>query len=310
MKWTAIALALALLLPAAAWAENKLWIGVKGNHRSWTGIHGDMPKELEGTPFLQKVYRLLSEETFHAYLVQQIQRTPGDVWITLVDDTLPGAHKVWPHARGRQFLVSESWFEKYVRQRGVQAIRGLLAHELAHTQDRAHSLRGAYGLDGIHSREEMITQRAAMIEGWANYQAIPFSPWLEAAYRSPHLADEITKEDPEDKGEYHRRTLRTFADWMRVEAGVSRVLHELAVRSPAGRARVSEAFDATNDGKVRTLPRLLRVLAERQPELALKYATLVDAVTDFSATDAELVDLFGEGGRVYVRTWRKLERRS
>ena len=306
MRW--LVLPLILALATAASAENKLYFGVKGNHRDWTAISGDKPKELANTPYLQKVYELATEPEFHAYLLRELQRTPGNVWITLVDDTLVGAHKVWPHASGRQFLISESWFTKYERARGPQATRGLLAHELAHTQDEAHSQHGAYGLDGIHSRTEVITQRAAMIEGWANYQALRFSPWQESAYRWEHLADRTKQEDHEIKAKYHKHHLGTFEDWMRVEAGVTRVLHALGTKTPGGREAISAAFDATNDGKVRTLPRMLREMAAKNPTLGVKYATLVDGATDYTATNDELIDLFGEGGRTYVRDWRKLQK--
>jgi hypothetical protein len=291
-----------VLLPCRLEAANQLVIGMKGNHRDWTGLRGKRPPPLAQTPFLLQVYTLLIEPSFHRYLVGVVQATPGDITVTLVDDTAPGAHKVWPHALGREFQISESWFQKYPRARGPAAIRGLLAHELAHTQDNATTTDGAFGLDGIHKRTEMVTQRGAMQEGWADYQAIRFAPWQEEPYRRPTLGKDTVKEDPKVKAKYHRRTLRSFTDWMRVEAAVARVLHALATRTPAGRTRVQEAFDATNHGHVRTLPLLLRELARAHPELSYRYAAVVDRATDHAATDAELVGLFGEGGQEYVKT--------
>ena len=303
-----LAVALGLGAPLAARAGNALLIGIKGNHRDWTSLQGEHPRGLGATPYLRQVYEVVTEPAFHGYLLDQIQRTPGDVTITLVDDSVPGAHSVWPHAEGREFLISESWFTKYPKARGPQKIRGLLAHELSHTQDRAGAPEGSYGLDSSHFRTEVITQRAAMIEGWADYQAISFSPWGEASYRWADLDERTTQEDHEEKGKYHHRSLRTFADWMRVEIAVARVLHTLAVHTPQGRAAISEAFDATNDGKVRTLPRLLTELARRHPDLAGRYAALTDSATEFSATAAELRDIFGPGGATYVKELRRLSR--
>lgn len=308
MKLTISTATLLLLLTLPVNAENQLFFGVKGNHRDWTHIQGKAPRVFGSTPYLKEVYQIATEPAFLAYLQKEIQRTEGPVFITLVDDTLAGAHKVWPHARGREMQIAESYFQKYESARGVQAIRGLLAHEIAHTQDQAWLTRNAYGRDETHYRTEVITQRAAMIEGWADYQAIRFAPWQEFQYRSDDLCDITAKEKRRGrKGRYESHPLTTFTDWMRVEIAVARVLHELATGSPGGRQAVDEAFDATNGPKVRTLPMLLKEMVARNPERALKYATLVDGATEFTATDDELIEIFGEGGEVYVKQWRKLQ---
>lgn len=268
------------------------------------------PQVFDGTPHLRKAWEVLQEPAFQAYLRKQQERTGQDIRIRLVDDR-GDVPDTWPHASGHTISIGESYFTGLVgRAKGRKAgIRNLLAHEIAHTQDRAPGEPKAYGPDGKHKTHEIIRKSAAMSEGWANYQGLRWDP-LRRHLLVPIEAASWTRvvEDPARPGKYRWHPINSFDDHMGNEMVVARVLGRLERELPDGAARIDRAFDATNDGSLRSLESLLSRLAADNPADARRIILGVDASTGFSASEDQLRKVFGPAADDYLSPGRRFAR--
>lgn len=288
--------ALLILSAGEALAAGRLILGVQtGTVREWTELeHGTL--HLLGRGPLRRIYDTLVEPRYHGYLTRMLHHLDEDVKITLIDDRERRA--VWPLAQGTEIRIGIKYFLQEGDGVKEVAIRGLLAHELAHTQDRTTITERSYGVDGHHYPDEILDLRGAMAEGWGNYHQFRFDPKSSISF-DDDLGEKFEKEDGE--GYYSARPARTLNHWMRNEEAVSRILVMIAERFPSGREMIDDAFDATNGGAVRTLPHMLRMMAEDHPRQQRKLAQLVDLAVEHAATDAELKEIFLDGGKLYAK---------
>lgn len=269
--------------------------------------------------------RLTTTGPFTAHLVELLSLKGTRPKIHLVDDSRKYVDRdkdgkadtdakaqeetgVWPHRRGGSIYISHSYFESY----GEGAVEELLIHELSHTQDDTGRESGAYGPDGDHYADEILfdhgggwkfwdrghySQRAAFLEGWANFTPLVFDPSLRPGVAASVESLRFEKE----KGRYEEKSWKdaSFQELAAVEHINSLILFDIYRFVPDGKQKIYEAFRATNHGG-RTLLELLKWLVAHHPADAFAVAGIFDAYTGFKASDETLDELLGkELARVY-----------
>ncbi len=205
-------------------------------------------------------------------------------WFADPEDPLAGTDPgVWPSARnGIRFHHPDHSPENLVWQRSGAvwigedglALAGhipwTLLHEMGHTVDRSSSTSDAYGPDGMHYLDEVLTPAAAMMEGWADFVAhgMLAPPAAEGANPDgPYAAPISLRIETESAGVYEwidPRDARPEHFLLANEDTIAAVLLSMARLAP-GREAVMTAFQATQDRSPRTLPDLLRAYLQSNP---------------------------------------------
>lgn len=331
--WVILVLQLAL---GGAWAGDLRVFLVRDGEKTELTMAED--PGLQDLPGLQRYWRELHREETRRRIDAELARTPTAVHLHLVDDR-DAPEAVWPNAHREGAVevveVGEVDTRRKFAARFAPYYRMVLLHEVAHTQDRASREPDAYGPDGRHGWREILLPRGAMSEGWANYKAIEASlsartvAWL-SSFSFLWTREEVTQEHEhpparpcgegggapgcsDDPTLHLHSELRwdphsSFEDRISNESKVALVLWKLRSGLRDGAGKISRAFDATNDGRERTLLTLLRELCDQNPGDARRVLRILDAQTLFTASKSTLRSSFGEHGEAYLRwrTWMKV----
>ncbi|MBI4871408.1 MAG: hypothetical protein HY814_07560 [Candidatus Riflebacteria bacterium] len=284
-------------------------------------------------PGLVKAYEELTASNRFTTYMRDLQTLEGArPTITLVDDSRkyvdadkdgkpdtgePARDEegVWPHARGGNIFISQSYFGTYT---DVDSVHELLIHEFSHTQDHTGRGLGDYGPDDSHFGDEELynhghnlpffwqgghySPRAAFLEGWANFTPLVFEP--DGRDGMVSSIEEIRRET--EKGKYTMKPWKeaSFDELISVEYVNSLILFDLYRFIPGAKDKIWAAFRETNHGG-RTLVELLARLVADHPEDAFAVAAIFDAYTRFQASDSTLDKLLGKDlAAVYRREHR------
>lgn len=273
-------------------------------------------------PGLVAAYQELTEPSRFTSFLKELMALKGTrPTVTLVDDTRKFVDRdgdgqpdtdekaedergVWPHARGNDLFISQSYLGSYPN---LDSVHHLLIHELSHTQDDTNRGRGDYGPDDTHFGDEVLynhgvnlwirrfgarfSQKAAFVEGFAEFTPLMFDP--EA--RAGTVADVVEIRRETSKGKYETKPWKdaSYDELISVEHVNALILFDVYRFVPDGKAKLIAAFKATNRGS-RTLIDLLAQLARDNPADAFAVAAIFDAYTGFKAPDSALEKLLGK----------------
>ena len=195
-----------------------------------------------------------------------------------------------------------------------ERLRGLLLHEVAHSQDKTKYVEGGYGPDGSHSLNEITHNQMAYLEGWAYFnealvssesrQLISGTVDRGCAFQEGrgYLKKESTKADYE----YVNRPVLTFDDFLSCEAYPAAVFLALLASEPLfpeeEMNRIMAVWEKTNRA-ARNVLTIVREYAQSYPKRAFAVATIVDVLTDFSGS-SEFYSSFLQDERTYEEVRR------
>ncbi len=184
---------------------------------------------------------------------------------------------------------------------GAQAateMKYTMAHEFGHTLALTAVEANPYGPDGHHWNNEVITERAAFSEGWANFITMQLYPERVRTFRSS--LSRVRVETPQGY-KFFEPTDPAFmaADLLKVEAVQSLLLNRMASELPDGRAKVFAAFAASNSGR-NSLSGLLQKFVQQNPGDAAALATMLDEETCKRLSNDELRAVLGNSLEIEV----------
>ncbi len=186
------------------------------------------------------------------------------------------------------------------------ALRGLLFHEIAHTQDLSVRERSSYGLDNEHYVDELLTVRAAFKEGWANYyQAIG-----DPCYAKQTVFKHLRKFRYERKVEPLVETLAGHSEYVQYDHPMSQtpvlcsemVNAAIFIAMDAGgknRKKMIAAFAKSNQ-EYRHVNHLIKAYLDDNPSDALRVLRIIDFISDFNAEYGFARNFGDEHSREYL----------
>ncbi|NLI79908.1 MAG: DUF4124 domain-containing protein [Candidatus Riflebacteria bacterium] len=176
--------------------------------------------------------------------------------------------------------------------RTAREMKATFAHEFGHTLDQAQMEWGAYGPDGHHWQNEVIGERAAFKEGFANFVQLLAFPERARDYRASlfHVQYETASRTynrfPPDDAQVKP------TDLLRVEAVTTLLLWRFAQELGDGREKVMRAFQESNSYN-NSLGRFLQTLVRQNPGDAAAIAKILDEETRKRMSNEEIRTLFG-----------------
>ncbi len=195
-----------------------------------------------------------------------------------------------------------------------ERLRGLLLHEVAHSQDKTKFVQGGYGPDGSHSFNEITHRQMAYLEGWAYYNEALVSDdsytlisgTVDRGCEEQQGKGYLKKERNKGQYEYINRPQLTFDDFIACEAFAAATFlafdkSEL-LEQDKERDRMMAAWNATNESE-RDIVTVVKKYGELHPERAFGAATILDVLTDFSGPE-ELFRSFTNNGLNYLEARR------
>lgn len=257
-----------------------------------------------------EVYRLGQSDAIKG-LNQNAPAANRQVTVNLVDVTgcedrqkFPALRNdFWPHARkislssqkgpvrDIEVLISGVDAQGYGARTPAE-MKATFAHEFGHTLDLTSIEMEAYGPDGDHWSNEVITEKAAFSEGFANYISTLLYPSRARDFRSslqqiqvetaPRTYARFAPNDPQLKA----------TDLLRVEAVNTLILHQITQTLPDGREKVFAAFRESNSWN-NGLGKFLQTLIRLYPADASAILKIVDDETCKRLTNAEIRTLLG-----------------
>ncbi|MFC1745885.1 hypothetical protein ACFL35_17970 [Candidatus Riflebacteria bacterium] len=232
-----------------------------------------------------------------------LQKFPEkNIDVTLVDadnfrnDDM-GERDFWPRASGSKITIGSAYFS------WGGSGKSTMTHEFAHTLDDTVRESGSYGPDGIHYANEIITRKAAWVEGWANYNECLISKWHARKLRAEIL---LIKEEKKQAGKYERHIIKTELngqDYLELEAVNALILHEISKNCKDGVEKVLQIFRKTNN-RDRDLDEFLGAFAKQYPADIPILAAILDKETNSKLTGEEIIGILGEGATDYVNRFK------
>ena len=203
---------------------------------------------------------------------------------------------VWPCCYGSRLLVllphrfsGNRGLTKYSHEVDINnhALRGLLFHEIAHTQDLSVRERTSYGPDNSHYADELLTVRAAFKEGWANYYTAIGNP----LHAQNTVFTNIRKFRMECKKRTTLGTLTSQSEYIDFDYPISQtpvlcsemVNAAIFIAMDAGgknRKHILAAFAKTNQ-EYRHVNHLVKAYLDENPKDALRVLRIIDFITEF-----------------------------
>ena len=205
---------------------------------------------------------------------------------------------VWPHCYASRRIVNLP--HRFAGRRGLSSLsfqndahnnelRGLLFHEIAHSQDLSVRERTSYGHDNKHYVDELLTVRAAFKEGWANYYEAIGNP----NYAKNTIFRNIRKFRIERKKRSTVETLRSQSEYVDFDYPVSHtpilcsemVNAAIFIAMDAGgknRKKMIAAFAKTNQ-EYRHVNHLIKAYLDDNRQDALRVLRIIDFISGFEA---------------------------
>ena len=222
---------------------------------------------------------------------------------------------VWPHCYATRRLVNLP--HRFAGRRGLESLsyekdknndelRGLLFHEIAHSQDLSVRERTSYGLDNKHYVDELLTVRAAFKEGWANYYEAIGNP----SYTKKTIFRNIRQFRIERKKRSTVETLRSQSEYVDFEYPLSQtpvlcsemVNAAIFIAMDAGgknRKKMIAAFAKTNQ-RYRHVNHLIKAYLDDNPQDALRVLRIIDFISGFEAECSFQMNFGDEHAREYL----------
>lgn len=180
---------------------------------------------------------------------------------------------------------------------------GTFTHEFGHTLDKTSmNSETDYGPDQAHFSNEIITEKAAFAEGFANFVSSLFLPERIARFRQS-LKDIQIEGGAGDYQKYspHDPTIDP-KDLLRVEGIVTLVLYRIATTIPDGKEKLFSTFSRINSYG-NTLGALLQAFIHDNPHDAEAVAAILDEETFNRLSDEDLRAFLGNGRQAdsYIR---------
>lgn len=189
--------------------------------------------------------------------------------------------------------------------------RSTFLHEYCHSIDRTlKEIFRPYGKDGSHYGSEKTNNRAAFIEGWAEYNEMLESEKRATSFREAmdpimvELSDKEGKIALEDSNretfqnnksvyEYVDSKTLTGAELLKCEAYNANIMFRIATEIPNGRNKIYDAFLATRWNLIRDLNTLVKGICKNNPNDIASIGKIIDELTYGNMTDKEFLKLLG-----------------
>ena len=208
----------------------------------------------------------------------------------------------WPCSTGFTISMSSNC---YNYSSGPEDAASTMIHEYAHCMDTTvKELFNAYGLDGSHYGNEITGERAAFVEGWAEYNEM-----IESEKEAQGIIKNTKSLCEESKTEAGSYTTvlpedATSDQLRRAESYNAYLMYRLATEIDDGQAKVTKAFTDTRWKIFRDLSTFVKRFIKNNPEDAAKVCKIVDETFLYKFTDEEMYDMCGKSQAVkdYVAT--------
>ena len=188
---------------------------------------------------------------------------------------------------------------------GPEDAASTMIHEYAHCMDTTiKELINPYGKDGSHYGNEITGERAAFVEGWAEYNEM-----IESEKEARGIINNTKSLVQESKSEAGSYTTvlpedATAEQLRKAESYNAYLMYRLATEIEGGQEKVTKAFTDTRWMLFRDLSTFVKRFIKNNPDDAAKVVQIVDETFLFKFTDDELMDMCGKSDAVkkYIAT--------
>jgi hypothetical protein len=218
------------------------------------------------------------------------------------------SHDFWSWSNGSTIHMAT---HNYTGSNAPENARSTFLHEYCHAIDRTiKEFIKPYGKDGSHYGSEKTNNRAAFVEGWAEYNEMLESESEARGYQSAmdpimiELSDkegEKALQDPNRKTYQNSKSVYEYVDpktlsgeeLFECEAYNANIMYRIATEIPDGRNKIYDAFKSTRWMLFRDLKTLVKRLCKDNPEDVAAIGKIVDELTYGKLSDKEMKKVIG-----------------